>query len=204
MRWYPEAISKNLSSIIVAYHPGYRHKQDHIRHGLEWILSGANQFLLVFLLLYPFHLHVEAFICLLSGAMLKMFAGGVHFSGYLKCLIISTLQIVIVTLLGTMFCEVVLVQYLLYGLICPAFIILLLHAPRLYKKKDHFSRNQKQMLKMASLFMFLFLCTFSLFLPSIYQFCILSSVFIQVFSVSKKGEITTLLIDKWLSQYIKK
>ncbi|MBA4538704.1 accessory gene regulator B family protein [Bacillus aquiflavi] len=204
MNFYPSEISKNLSSVVVFYHPKYKDKEDNIRHGLEWIISCLNQFLLVLLLSYPFNLHMEALICLASGALLKMFAGGIHFSGYFRCLLFSSFQVVLIATFSNALDKVIFVQYILYLLICISFYILLVNAPKLYKKKDHFTNEQKNKLKIAALTVFLFLSIYSLFLQPSYKMCILASMLLQVYSVTKIGEITTLSIDNWLSNILQK
>jgi accessory gene regulator B len=201
MKWHPNTISEQLSTYVIAQHPRFKDRKDNIRYGLEWLISGINQVLWVLVLTVPFGLYREALICLISGALLRMFAGGVHFTEYSRCLIFSTLQIIIISTIPVVFEKfIVNVLYVFYVVLPISCLLLIKNAPKLYKKRFYFNSFQINLLKAMSVFIFLFLCIVCFFIKDPrYQFCIFASMHFQIFTITKLGEMAILSLDNWLS-----
>jgi accessory gene regulator B len=185
----PNMISVNITKAIILHNPDLGKKKDEIRYGLEWMISGFNQIFLTLAAAIPLGVAAEAFIILVSGAALRMFSGGAHAKSYFKCLLISLLQVIGLSLLAVhtsifnQFPAVILIL-----LICSVLTIYM-RAPVLHKKKDLFNSKEKQKLRILSLLTFGILFAAG-YLPYIsdFQQCIWLSLIIQSFTLTETWE----------------
>ncbi|WP_173918178.1 accessory gene regulator B family protein [Halobacillus sp. Marseille-Q1614] len=190
----PAGVALKLADAVTEAHHEFRSQSDHIRYGLEWVLSGFYQVMAVVLLAFPFQLHKEALVCLITGALLRMASGGVHFASYWWCFAVGTVQILFSSFLAAAF-----EQQGLHIPLVPTFVILAagliltaVFAPRLYKTKLLFSHTRLLVFKGVSVALYTLLSILMLSIitdPSL-QFVIGMALFYQVFSLTPFGDKT--------------
>lgn len=195
----PNRLATNISTLVVSENPQFSKRKDEIRYGMEWMISGINQILFVVLLSWPLGILVECMVVLLSGALLRMFSGGFHFKGYYPCLIFSTFQIVILTLICVQNIDLLLKsKNIMIFLLIMSFLIVAHRAPALHKKKHLFNRKEKLKLKLVSLCIFLLLVGISISLPYHLMYCVWLSLILQGFTLTKIWGKCVLFTDKVL------
>jgi accessory gene regulator B len=151
----PSYLSKKISYQVVHFNPQFQKKQDIIRYGLEWLIGGINQVLLVTLCGAFLNILPEVMICLVGGALLRTFSGGSHFSGYYKCLFISTFQIIAISQLSSNLDGLLSKEWIYYLCLSYSVLMVWIYAPRLNKKKDLFSQRKKRITKIISIIILL-------------------------------------------------
>ncbi|WP_201716368.1 accessory gene regulator ArgB-like protein [Rossellomorea arthrocnemi] len=181
----PNKISIKVANTIIVHHPELNKKKDEIRYGLEWIISGLFQVVLTIIAAIPLGVALEAIVILISGAVLRMFSGGAHARGYFRCLFLSLIQIIGISLVVKYTTVLDEYTYFCLFLLFISIIIIFIKAPVLHKKKDMFTDKEKRKLKYLSLFTFGTLYAFS-YLPylSEFQYCIWLSLILQSFTLT--------------------
>ncbi|TKH10534.1 hypothetical protein FC678_14495 [Peribacillus simplex] len=195
----PNYLATNISNLVVSENPQLVKSKDKIRYGLEWMISGMNQIILVSLLVWPLGILPETTMGLLSGALLRMFSGGAHFKGYYSCLILSTLQIIFLTLICVQYTEVLSfykIPFILLLLI--SFLITVQKAPVLHKKKHLFTRKGTLKLKMKAVTTFILCMGLSVFLPQAMMYCVWSALIFQGLTLTDFWGKSVLILDAFI------
>jgi accessory gene regulator B len=147
----PHTVARYFSMKIVEDVPTFKNIQSEIRYGLEWILSGMYQIVLILIISLITSTVKEAMACLLCGAVYRSFAGGAHFSKYSQCLIVGTIQVFVILLISLnihindQVLQLVIISSLIWGI-----IITIIYAPKLYKKRELFTQKKKILNKLIS------------------------------------------------------
>ncbi|MYL73053.1 hypothetical protein GLW00_19750 [Halobacillus litoralis] len=194
----PNTIAQITAEKIIHYNSDLRTRKDEIRYGLEWILSGVNQLLVVLILTIPFGVFKEGIIALLTGAILRMFSGGAHLKGYFRCLLLSSIQIFTISFISKHFYEVISqnvnLMHLFLGI---SLTIVCFKAPILNKKSNSFSRRQRHQLKGISIAMFICLLMVGVIWGSTVEtFVIWFSLLVQTLTLTSFGKNLFAFIDK--------
>lgn len=195
----PNVLAVNISKVVVRNNPEFMKNSDEIRYGLEWIISGMNQVILVSLTAWHLHILPETMAALAAGALLRMFSGGAHFKNYFICLVFSTFQILVIGYMcRNYYSELVdkwpVILVMLFG----SLILTVIKSPFLQKKKELFNSQREKMQKFYAVVIFL-MVTFSSFTlaPSI-QFSILMALIIQSISLTTTWEKGVNFFDAFL------
>lgn len=197
----PNVLATNLSKLVISENPQLKKSKDKIRYGLEWMISGMNQIILVSLLVWPFGFLPETLMALLAGALLRMFSGGAHFKGYYSCLIFSTLQIIFLTFICVQYTSFLLShRTLFFLLLLMSLLITVIKAPILHKKKHVF--NQKNIIKLKLMAVIIFiLCTgVSLFLPYSIMYSVWFALILQGITLTTLWEKIILFLDDFINK----
>lgn len=195
----PNILATKLSKKIVTENPSLLKNSDEIRYGLEWTFSGINQLLFVLILAFPLQVLPEATITLIAGAVLRMFSGGSHFKNYYLCLVFSTFQILFVALFCKYYPEFLTDKLpLLLIFLIISFIITVVRAPVLQKKKHLFSRRATILQKIYSIVTFIILISTSLLLPDPLMFSIWVAIIIQSLTLTFLWEKCIYFTDAFL------
>lgn len=187
----PRSLSINLSKSITKNAPEFALKEDHIRYGLEWTISGIFQTFAILMFTIPLGVFVESLIFLLVGVVLRTFAGGVHFKNYYFCFIYSTVTITWLsyqakTSVFDQFFTSVWIQSLT---LIVSVIILFFYAPRLYLKKECFTPKQQKGYKYAAIAVFSIIFLASQFIDSLsIKQVIYLALFHQLFVLTNTAE----------------
>lgn len=182
----PNRLAKNISTLVVAENPQFSKRKDEIRYGMEWMISGMNQIIFVILLAWPLGILLECMVVLLSGALLRMFSGGFHFKGYYPCLIFSTFQVVILTLICVQNIDLLSKYKTPIFLLLTISVLIVAHrAPVLHKKKHLFNPKEKLKLKLIAVFIFFICIGISILLPYYLMYCVWLSLILQGFTLTK-------------------
>ncbi|WP_044894913.1 accessory gene regulator ArgB-like protein [Bacillus alveayuensis] len=194
----PNTISHHLADFIAKNNPKYINEKDQIRYGLEWVISGLYQFISVILLGHLFNTLSFSISALISGAMIRMFSGGIHFKKYIKCYIYSTLTIQLTGIFAARYSENLFSAKVYYTIVFLTFIIFLKYAPKLYKTKELFNVTDKKRFKVISICLLLlfFILTEFIIHDNKYVFCIWTSIALQAFTITNIGEKVILFLDK--------
>ncbi|SDK21889.1 accessory gene regulator ArgB-like protein [Sediminibacillus albus] len=190
-------LSVSLANLVTTYNPNLKQQEDYIRYGLEWILSGLFQTLLILTVSYLLNLTPFSLVSLVTGAIFRMLTGGVHFNTYIKCVYFSSTIIIIVAFVSKLYSKAFNHWSLYYGNVVLLFIIYYLYAPKLYKTKTLFSQKQKERFKLLSILLLIIFFLLTEFLVKDYRYilCIWISIFFQGFSLTNCGEKVILYID---------
>ncbi|WP_162604437.1 accessory gene regulator B family protein [Peribacillus frigoritolerans] len=195
----PNYLATSISNLVVSENPQLLKSKDKIRYGLEWMISGMNQIVLVSLLVWPLGILPETMMGLFSGALLRMFSGGAHFKGYYSCLILSTLQIICLTLICVQYSEI-LSSYKIpfFLLLVISFLITVQKAPILHKKKHLFTRKSTLILKMNAVTTFILCMGLSVFLPQTMMYCVWSALIFQGLTLTDFWGKSVLILDAFI------
>lgn len=198
VKFTPNYLSKKISEQIIYYNPDFRSRQDSIRYGLEWMLAAINQILLVFIIACYFDCVIQAMVILSAGGFLRMFSGGSHFKGYYSCLFFSTFQIMVITYISIEFAFHFSrgMKWMLIGLIVLSFFIFLKKSPKLHKKMQVFSPQQRTEIKYRSICVFLGLMLVSLLVDSQLQYGIWIAMIMQSITLTDSWHKIILSFDK--------
>lgn len=187
----PNTIATKISNKLIIYDNEFMNKKDDIRYGLEWIIAGMNQVILVLILSIPFNLCLEAFVVMVSGALLRMFAGGAHFRGYFPCLLFSTAQIMVIATFSKYYVEMMdITLYIFILALCISFVLTWTRSPLLMKKRNQFTQEQKQKAKYKAIITFmvlLILGTIILYGMS-FMYAIWLAIIAQSFTLTKTAQ----------------
>lgn len=194
----PNIISHHLANYVAKHNLKYKNEQDRIRYGLEWVISGLYQFLSVVLIGYFFNVISFTIVALLTGALLRMFSGGIHFKKYIKCYLYSTVTILLTAIISNNYGNYLFSSMIYYLIVVLTFIIFAKNAPKLYKTNELYNDQEKNRFKLFSLalLLFFYLLTEFIIYEQKYIFCIWTSIALQAFTLSKTGEKVILYIDK--------
>ncbi|MGY3314689.1 accessory gene regulator B [Peribacillus simplex] len=195
----PNHLATNISNLVVSENPQLVKNKDKIRYGLEWMISGMNQIVLVSLLVWPLGLLPETIIGLLTGALLRMFSGGAHFKGYCSCLILSTLQIIFITFISVKYTDVLSSYKILFILLLfISFLITAQKAPILHKKKHLFTQKSMLKLKIKAVITFILCTGWSVFLPQTTMYCVWFALISQGLSLTVFWGKSVLILDAFI------
>ncbi|MBT2646446.1 accessory gene regulator B family protein [Bacillus sp. ISL-34] len=195
----PNYWATNISNLVISENPQLIKSKEKIRYGLEWMISGMNQIVLVSFLVWPLGILPETMIGLLSGALLRMFSGGAHFKGYYSCLILSMLQIIFLTLICVQYTDILSsykIPFIL--LLFISFLITVQKAPILHKKKHLFTRKGTLKLKMRAVTTFILCMVFSVFLPQTMMYCVWSALIFQGLTLTDSWGKCVLILDAFI------
>lgn len=197
----PNLLATNISKLVVSENPQLIKNQEKIRYGLEWMISGINQIVLVSLIVLPLGIFLESTVTLLSGALLRMFSGGAHFKGYTLCLIFSTLQIIFLTFICVEY-TVILSSYniLFLFLLLSSFLITVRKAPVLHKKKHLFNQEGILKLKIVALVTFIICTGVSVLLPQSIMYCVWSALIFQGLTLTNFWEKSVLHLGAFINK----
>jgi len=194
----PNTISHQLANYVAKNNLKYKNEQDQIRYGLEWVISGLYQFLSVVFIGYIFNVISFAIVALFTGALLRMFSGGIHLQKYFKCYLYSTVTILLTAIISRNYGDYLFSSIIYYSLVVLTFIIFAKNAPKLYKTNELYNDQEKNRFKFLSLALLLFFFLLAEFIihDQRYIFCIWTSIALQAFTLSKIGEKVILYLDK--------
>lgn len=195
----PNSIAKKLASKIVQANDSLTQQRDHIRYGLEWIISITFQVVLIIALAIPFGVFYEAMAMLIVGSSLRAFSGGAHLGRFFSCLTYSTLQVIVLSVIAKKYIDPLNVYssvfYLLLGV---SFVLIVILAPVLNKKKALFSQSEIRRQKVLSIVAFLiFVGFFSYFFKGTsVMFAVFFAIFIQTFSLTRTAHVLFQITDQ--------
>lgn len=159
----PNTISRKLAIRIVSQNEKFLGQTDGIRYGLEWIISTLNLYFLVCIIAIPLNILPESLVFAVTSSMFRTVSGGAHCKGYFPCLIFSTLQVVLSSILiHYTFSYLIPIKIVFIILLFLSFLTTVLLAPVLYKKKNCFNESQLKRFKMIAIFVFMIFLTLSL------------------------------------------
>lgn len=182
----PNKIATQLSDRIVS-NTMYSYKEkDHIRYGLEWGISGFYQIALTLFVGSCLNLFLETLLALCTIASLRIFSGGSHFSRFNHCLIASISIIIGIAysnyyvweMIGTRTLPILVFTYPIL------FLIILIKAPVLFKKKGALSQKQVRKMKYTSIIVALSLMFLSLMIPDKFSIIIWQSLCFQILTLT--------------------
>lgn len=173
----PNIISNEVTNFVIKHAPEYRDNKEYIRYGLEWIISLTIQISVILILSVLFGVFIEATVSLFTGAFLRSFGGGAHFKSYLKCVVYSTILILILSIATKHFLALNMIAVLIIYLI--SMFIYNKKAPVLHKTRALFNDNKKMLFKHISLFFITTLFILTILLP-IGKSSIISSIWLSV------------------------
>lgn len=195
----PNVLAASISKIVVQNNPDFIDNKEEIRYGLEWIISGMNQIILVLIFAWPFNILAETIAALAAGALLRMFSGGAHFKKYSICLAFSTVQILIIGYISkNYYFEVVEHWPIILTILFGSFILTGIKSPFLQKKKHLFNSKRKKMQKKYAIAVFFSLTFICISLNSSVQLSVAMALIIQSVSLTATWEKGVNLFDAFL------
>jgi len=192
----PNYLANKLTDNVISHDASLKKDMQKIRYGLEWLISGANQFILILAFGLFFDFLGEALTCLFGGAILRMFSGGAHFSGYYRCLIFSTIQIVFISYLSSILADII-PEFIVYLTILPlSLIVVFLKAPMLFKKTHLFDLKKRQRARNTSLLVIIiFFIISETLLSNSMSLALWVGVLFQVLSLTNKADLLSKKAD---------
>lgn len=201
----PNTLATNLSNLVIAENPQFKKSKNKIRYGLEWIISGLNQIVIVCLLVWPFGILPETLVALLTGALLRMFSGGSHFTRYYFCLVFSTIQIISLTIICVKYTDFLSSHNkLLLLFLLLSFLITMVKAPVLHKKKHIFNKDSILRLKITAITIYVIFAGVSLFFPYSIMYCIWLPLIFQSITLTVLWEKIVLSTEYFINKITSK
>lgn len=201
----PQTLSTSLSRVIVKHSPEFKRKEDHIRYGLEWTISGILQISTILIVATVLGILVESLVFLFVGMILRSTAGGIHFKKHMYCYIYSTLSVIGLAFISKLFIFNVWSEpYVFIGLVSTGLFITFIRAPRLYVKKKCFTTKQKAQYKYISMLLFISFSYVSWIMVDVsIKQVIQLALMHQIFVLTNIGEYTFIFTEKILGGNIK-